>query len=324
METLRAMAFPAPFVAFAVAVSVTAFLRSRWAASVALDQPNERSLHSRPVPRTGGVGVVLGILAASLVVPAFAFLLWCLVPLALVSLADDFWGLPATARLAVHLLVSVAFVVLWTELPFAWWGVVVLAIAWMVNLYNFMDGSDGLAGGMSVIGFSAYGAAAWMSGDLALAQLAWCVAAAAAGFLVFNFPPASIFLGDAGSIPLGFLAGALGVLGIVREAWHWWFPLVVFAPFIIDATITLLRRILRREKVWQAHRDHYYQRLVRMGWSHRRTALAGYALMLGCAVAAILATVLDTFGGIVTLGLAGIALSAAMYMVDAKWAGSGT
>ena len=153
-----------------------------------------------------------------------------------------------------------------------------------------------------------------------LAQVALCVAAAAAGFLIFNFSPASIFLGDVGSIPLGFLAGALGALGVVRDAWSWWFPLVVFAPFVVDATTTLLHRVLRRQKVWQAHKDHYYQRLVRMGWSHRRTALAEYGLMAVCASGAVSGFFLDASGRIAVLAFVAVIMAASMRMVDAKWA----
>jgi UDP-N-acetylmuramyl pentapeptide phosphotransferase/UDP-N-acetylglucosamine-1-phosphate transferase len=94
---------------------------------------------------------------------------------------------------------------------------------------------------------------------------------AAAVFLKANFHPARIFLGDVGSVPLGFLAGALGALGVYRDLVPVWFPFVVFAPFFVDATVTLLRRMLRGERFWQAHREHYYQRLVQMGWGHRRT-----------------------------------------------------
>jgi UDP-N-acetylmuramyl pentapeptide phosphotransferase/UDP-N-acetylglucosamine-1-phosphate transferase len=150
-----------------------------------------------------------------------------------------------------------------------------------------MDGSDGLAGGMAVIGFGTYGLAAWLGGNLELELLAWSIAAAAAGFLIFNFPPAKIFMGDVGSIPLGFLAGALGVAGWLQGLWPLWFPLIVFAPFIVDASVTLLRRALRRERIWQAHREHYYQRLILSGWSHRKTAIWEYALMLACAALAL-------------------------------------
>ena len=121
----------------------------------------------------------------------------------------------------------------------------------------------------------------------ALAAVCAGVAAAAAGFLCFNFHPARIFMGDVGSVPLGFTAGALGLVGWRSGAWPLWFPLLVFAPFILDATVTLLRRALRGEKVWQAHRSHYYQRMVQMGLGHRGTALRAYGLMAGCGAAAL-------------------------------------
>ena len=152
-----------------------------------------------------------------------------------------------------------------------------------------MDGSDGLAGGMALIGFGAYAVAAQLAGDQPLAVLSLALCAASAAFLLYNFHPARIFMGDVGSVPLGFLAGALGLAGWANDVWPLWFPLLVFAPFMCDATLTLLKRLLRRERVWQAHREHYYQRLVRMGFGHRGTAWIEYAAMLGCALAALAA-----------------------------------
>jgi UDP-N-acetylmuramyl pentapeptide phosphotransferase/UDP-N-acetylglucosamine-1-phosphate transferase len=159
----------------------------------------------------------------------------------------------------------------------------------MTNLYNFMDGADGLAGGMALFGFGFLGIAAWLKGDTGFAWINISIAAAASAFLLFNFHPARIFLGDAGSVPLGFLAAAFGLMGWQREIWPWWFPLLVFSPFIVDASVTLTRRAVAGIAIWRAHRDHYYQRLVQLGWGHRRTALAEYALMAGCGVAALLA-----------------------------------
>jgi UDP-N-acetylmuramyl pentapeptide phosphotransferase/UDP-N-acetylglucosamine-1-phosphate transferase len=158
---------------------------------------------------------------------------------------------------------------------------------WMTNLYNFMDGSDGLAGGMALFGFAAYALGGWISGDLVLATVSASVAAAAAAFLVFNFPPARVFMGDAGSIPLGFLAAALGLAGWRQGLWPLGFPLLVFSPFIVDASMTLARRILRGERFWRAHKTHYYQRVVQLGWGHRDTALAEYLLMAVCGAAAL-------------------------------------
>jgi UDP-N-acetylmuramyl pentapeptide phosphotransferase/UDP-N-acetylglucosamine-1-phosphate transferase len=195
-----------------------------------------------------------------------------------------------------------------------------LAIVWYTNLYNFMDGSDGLAGGMAVIGFGAYAIAAQLSGASPFAALCAAVAAAAAGFLVFNFPPARLFMGDAGSVPLGFLAGALGVVGWSRGYWPIWCPLLAFAPFVCDATLTLLRRALRRERVWQAHRDHYYQRLVRMGFGHRGTALIEYSVMGGCAAIALLARRESATAQAGAVALAAAVLIAIAFWVDLRWA----
>ena len=283
----------APLTAFtATLVTVWWLIRSRFS-TIALDHPNRRSLHQAPVPRTGGIGLHAGIvLAWAVVAPnlppptglTFALLL-------LVSFADDVRGVPVVVRLAAHLLAAgvLAASLLLQDFGIVAAVVATLVIAWMTNLYNFMDGSDGLAGGMALFGFSFYGVAAWLSGSSAFALLNFSIAASAAAFLVFNFHPARVFLGDVGSVPLGFLAAAFGLIGWLQRDWTWWFPVLVFSPFIVDASATLARRLWRRERVWEAHRDHYYQRLVQMGWGHRGTALAEYALMLACGLTALAA-----------------------------------
>jgi UDP-N-acetylmuramyl pentapeptide phosphotransferase/UDP-N-acetylglucosamine-1-phosphate transferase len=209
--------------------------------------------------------------------------------LGIVSQVDDRRGLPARVRFAAHVVVVAAAVVT-SAVDVPWWFAIVVGIAlvWLVNLYNFMDGSNGLAGGMAVFGFGTYAiAAAPSQPSLALATAA--VAGAAAGFLVLNFHRAKIFLGDVGSIPLGFLAGALGFWGWQHGAWPLWFPALVFAPFIADSTVTLLRRLARRQKFWEAHREHYYQRLVQMIGKHEYVALIYYWLMLIGGAVALLA-----------------------------------
>jgi UDP-GlcNAc:undecaprenyl-phosphate/decaprenyl-phosphate GlcNAc-1-phosphate transferase len=308
-------------VAFVLSLACVRVLLARFG-HVALDRPNERSLHERPVPRTGGLAILAGTAvslafgAAPLAVPlAIAVLL------AALSFLDDVRGMPTTVRLASHLLGAGAL---------AWYVLspmgalelmlVVLAVAWLTNLYNFMDGSDGLAGGMSVLGFGCYAVAGWLTGQTAIAALCAAIAAASAAFLLYNFHPARIFLGDVGSIPLGFLAGAVGVVGWRNDAWPLWFPVLVFAPFIGDATLTLVKRAIRGERVWRAHRDHYYQRMIRMGFGHRATALIAYALMAVCASAALIgrdrdgATQALVFGGTI------LALAAVAVWVDLRWA----
>lgn len=319
---MRAMPALAPLAAFFAAVLVARLLLTAAGRRVALDTPNERSLHAQPVPRTGGIAIIAGVaVACALAQPGVAVTLGAALALGAVSFIDDLRHLPTLARLAAHLAAAAAVLVY--ELGYAepvLFTTFLLAIVWYTNLYNFMDGSDGLAGGMAVIGFGAYAIAAQLSGAVPFAALCAGLAAAAAGFLVFNFPPARLFMGDAGSVPLGFLAGALGVVGWSRGYWPIWFPLLVFAPFVCDATLTLLRRLLRRERVWQAHRDHYYQRLVRMGFGHRGTALIEYAVMGGCAAIALLARRESATAQAGAVALAAAVLIAIAFWVDLRWA----
>jgi UDP-GlcNAc:undecaprenyl-phosphate/decaprenyl-phosphate GlcNAc-1-phosphate transferase len=280
-----------------------------------VDQPNRsNAMHTQPTPRIGGLAMCVSTIAVALFSQSGNLGVGLFTPtaiLVLVSLIDDRKGLSPSLRLGVHVACAAAFVALSfgpTSLssttaaasalvpgPLILVALVPL-LAWSTNLYNFMDGADGLAGGMAVFGFGAYALAAGFSpgagaGDHvnAIAQFSAILAGAALGFLFFNFPPAKVFMGDAGSIPLGFLAGALGLLGVAHRAWAWWFPLLVFSPFLVDATVTLAKRIWRRQKIWQAHREHYYHRLILSGWSHRQNAFAYYALMLACATSALYA-----------------------------------
>lgn len=319
------MQFLPALAAFVVSAACLGLLLSPTGRRILLDRPNERSLHATPVPRSGGIAIVAGVAAGAAMappVPAAALAALALAgALAALSLADDVRSLPVGMRLAAHLAAAAAFLAF---LPGAreplLWPLFALAIAWYANLYNFMDGSDGLAGGMAVIGFGAYAAGALLAGHPFLPALCAAIAAAALAFLFANLPPARIFMGDAGSVPLGFLAGALGVLGWREGAWPLWFPVLVFAPFVCDATLTLLRRALRRERVWRAHREHYYQRLLQSGFGHRGTMLVEYAAMAGCAGLALLAREQALVGQAAALAAAALALAALANWVDRRWA----
>ena len=313
--------FAVGIASFAVALVVLAVLMSKFG-RFALDRPNERSLHKQPVPRTGGLGVLAGALisigfgGAALWLP-----ITLVVILAAVSFTDDLRGLSTIVRLAAHL--AAAGILVWcvlTPMHPLELALLALAVAWTTNLYNFMDGSDGLAGGMALFGFGTYAIAASVSGHAPLLALDVALAAAACAFLLFNFPPARIFLGDVGSVPLGFLAASLGLQGWRDNVWPLWFPLLVFAPFVADATVTLIKRLLKGDKVWQAHRDHYYQRLVRMGVGHRRTALTWYALMLACALAALYARGERPAIQAAAFGAATLVLVVVGGCIDVRWA----
>lgn len=281
-----------------------------------LDHPNARSLHTAPVPRIGGLGLLAGVGTSLLWAAPAGLEMILLLALALAALSwlDDWRGLPVMPRLAAHLAAAGLFVLGsgLAEAHPAWALMLTLAVVWMTNLYNFMDGADGLAGGMAMFGFAAYAVAAGLGGDLGMARLAACIAAAALGFLLFNFPPARLFLGDVGAVPLGFLAAALGLEGWRRGLWPATTPLLAFAPFIVDASVTLARRLRRGDNALQAHREHHYQRLIRMGWSHRRLAAWSYPLMALCAGSAVWAArapewqwaTLAIWGGLFLWGMA--------------------
>ncbi|MGH8720581.1 MAG: MraY family glycosyltransferase [Burkholderiales bacterium] len=312
----------APVAAFIVTLLAARLLLTPAARRIALDTPNERSLHAQPVPRTGGIAIAAGMAAAlAFAWPGLPVILGAAAVLAAVSFADDLVGLPTPARLALQFGAGAAALAFELEVsaPLVF-VVLALALAWSANLYNFMDGADGLAGGMTLFGFGAYAVAAYLSGAQTLAALCASMGAAAAAFLFFNWHPARLFMGDVGSVPLGFLAGALGLQGWAIGAWPLWFPLLVFAPFMCDATLTLMRRALRRERLWQAHRDHYYQRLVRMGFGHRGTACIEYAAMAACAGLALLVLREPAAVQGIALALAAAALAGVAVWVDRRWA----
>lgn len=283
--------FLPPLLCFVLAaVALTLLLRSGLAAHIAIDLPNERSLHTAPIPRIGGIVLVaVALTVSAYVAPSLRPLLSVAAAVGVISAWDDRRSLPVLLRFMVHIAAAAITVVILQMHAPPWIMVVaVLLLTWAMNLYNFMDGADGLAGGMAVLGFGALGfAAVSQAPEIALACL--CIAAAAGGFLWHNFHPARVFLGDAGSISLGFLAGGLGLAGWTQGAWPPWFPVLVFSPFIVDASLTLAVRLLRGNKPWQAHREHLYQRMVRSGLGHRRTAMLWYAVMIAAGVTAIAA-----------------------------------
>jgi UDP-GlcNAc:undecaprenyl-phosphate GlcNAc-1-phosphate transferase len=275
----KAMTGLAAIIAAAVSWAVLGVLLRR-RGLLPLDVPNARSLHVRAIPRGGGVAIWAGWFAGTLWLPGAKPWLGPLVAVIAVSLLDDLHGVHPAIRLTVHLVAAA----IWVGLAGPALNAVaaVLAIVWMANLYNFMDGSDGLAGAMAVIGFGSFAAAAWLAGSAAV-TLFLALAAATVPFLLRNAPPARVLLGDVGAVPLGFLAAIFGITGVQERWWPAWFPVLIFLPFIADATATLVYRLLRGARIWEAHREHHYQRLVQIGWGHGRTLALYAALMVGVA-----------------------------------------
>lgn len=332
-DAIQQMALLAAVVAYVVACFMQRALLASKFAERTLDRPNQRSLHTNPTPRTGGIALLSGAsagwlwfaLVCSIPTPDWLPVLWlATLAAALVSLIDDMRGLPVSVRLAAHFAVSGGFLValagsaVW-GIAAIWVVLLLVPMVWGINLYNFMDGVDGLAGGMTVFGFGAYALLAALQGGSAIAVVSACVAAAALGFLPYNFAPAKVFLGDVGSIPLGFLAGALGVLGWHQGFWPLWFPVAVFSPFVLDATVTLANRFAQGKRLAEAHRDHYYQRLTQLGFGHRNTALLEYGLMLLSGAVAVVCVLVESLQPVLVLGgLFGIEL-ACLIAVDRAW-----
>ena len=240
-----------------------------------LDHPNDRSSHAVPTPRGGGWGILLVLVPGWAMLGVAPTVLAGLAGLALVSWLDDRRGLPPAPRLLAQLAAVALGLGALGDAPVfqGWlpWGLDRAAAAfcwlWFINLFNFMDGIDGLAGGEAVSVAGGLALVAGVTGlATALATPALVLAGAALGFLFWNWQPARVFLGDVGSIPLGF---ALGWLLLAAAAAGLW-PAALLLPlyFLADATITVLRRLAAGRRIWQAHREHFYQRAVGGGRRH--------------------------------------------------------
>ncbi|MDZ3822619.1 MAG: glycosyl transferase family 4 [Pseudoxanthomonas sp.] len=266
-----------------------------------LDLPGPRSSHQRPVPRTGGLGIVViglaGIAALALArawPTPWLLTLPALALVALVGLLDDARPRPALPRLLAHLLAALllsgSLLVGAEGLRAAPWLALasVLAIAWSINLHNFMDGIDGLLAMQAIWYGGAYAIALGLAGEYGAALFAALVAAAAAGFLPFNFPRARVFLGDGASGFIGAAAAWLLLFAAVHAILPLPLSLVLMSAFLVDSGATLAYRLLRGERVWQAHRSHLYQLLVQAGASHARVSLGYLAWNLLVALPALL------------------------------------
>ena len=282
-----------------VSLVMTGALRRYALARSLMDIPNARSSHSVPTPRGGGVAIVLAFLAA-LPVLAFANLLpwavmWALLGagagVAVIGFLDDHGHIPARWRLLGHFAGAI-WALFWLgglpplslfgmSLDLGWLGHALAAVylVWLLNLYNFMDGIDGIASVEAIcvcLGGALLHAVLGIAGSTQPTEFVvpLLLAAAVAGFLFWNFPPARIFMGDAGS---GFLGITLGILSL-QAAWAapqlLWSWLILLGVFVLDATWTLLRRLLRGDKVYEAHRSHAYQYASRQFGRHLPVTLA--------------------------------------------------
>jgi UDP-N-acetylmuramyl pentapeptide phosphotransferase/UDP-N-acetylglucosamine-1-phosphate transferase len=321
----------APAVALSLALAAGAVIvLGVCAARLPMARPTPRSLHARPVPRVAGLAIWAGFLPVALVdppIPGLPTPAW-LAPwfaVAAVSLVDDWRGVGAAVRLAIHGAAGAGVALTLLGTPAAagipvWLAsvaAVVLLIAWSANLFNFMDGSDGLAALTAVCGFAAYGIAAWRANEPATVYAA--LAAAVVPVLAVNLPPARAFMGDVGAVPLGFLAATFGIAGCRNGTWPAWFPPLVFLPFVADASVTLLRRLLGGAQVLEAHRTHYYQRLHQLGAGHAGTLAVYGVLVAGTSATAVAALAVVPGAGEWALGAWIAVLAAVFAAIDYHW-----
>jgi Fuc2NAc and GlcNAc transferase len=286
------MAYPL-VIAFTIVLSWLLTGLATWYATrfELLDQPGERHSHRHATPRGGGAGLVLTLVAATVWIGAAGVpVYWqsCVLPgaviLGLMGWWDDHRSLSVCLRFLVQLAVTVFLLACATRN--GWIGGVIpmvvagLFIIWMTNLYNFMDGSNGMAGLQGVFGGCVLAGLFAHAGDNAATLLGLLLAAACVGFLPWNLGQARVFMGDVGSLVLGFSFGAVLVYGVGSGAFAMPVGLLVMLLFLTDSTWTLLARVLRGERWYNAHRQHLYQRLIAHGWSHGRVALSYQAINL--------------------------------------------
>lgn len=282
----------------------TGWVRRFAVARALLDVPSGRSSHTTPTPRGGGVAIAAVVLAGVLGAALAGWLRWkvavALLPsgaaMACLGWLDDRRSLSVVPRLFVHL-IAASWVVYWfgpvralsigiASLDLGWLAtpLSIVGVVWLVNLFNFMDGIDGLASVEALMVGLAAALFSWHLGNFEVGWLAALIAAASAGFLPWNWMPARIFMGDAGSIFLGFMLASLALLADGRGALPAIAWIVLLGAFVGDATLTLTRRVVRHERLAEAHRMHAYQRAVQSGWSHARVSAAVMILNVTFAV----------------------------------------
>ncbi len=252
-----------------------------------LDLPGRRRSHAQPTPRGGGIGVVGAMLvcvpgalysvSSTWTVGVSAALVGALALVALAGWWDDRRALPVLPRLAAHALAVCGFsMVLLGGTASSWWWLLLLLPAgvWSINLHNFMDGIDGLLALQAIFVASGLAVLGWSVGQPALAIAAATMTFATLGFWVYNRPPAQIFMGDVGSGSVGLMVFVFTAMLWRVAAWTLWPALILSSAFAVDASLTLLLRMLRGRRWYTAHREHVYQWLVRCGATHAQVAVA--------------------------------------------------
>lgn len=270
--------------------------------SYLLDIPSDRSSHTQPTPRGGGLGFVLTFAVTSAILSPKEIGLWLvLTPLAVVGIVDDLYSLPASIRYLVQLISAVMGIVWFGSFTdnFVLSVAIVIGITALINFYNFLDGLDGLLAGVCIVQLS------FLAFYLNQPQW-WLLVAALVGFLWWNWSPAKIFMGDVGSTFLG-ASIAISLLNNSNKYIQTWSAFAVILPLVTDTVYTIIGRLLRKENIFQAHRSHLYQRLQQAGWTHQQVAMVYMGLTSAIALSVIFG---GKYGVIVSITATMIALIA--------------
>lgn len=277
-----------------------------------LDIPNQRSSHQVPVPRGGGLAFVITFYITLILLffnhfvqPKIFFSLLGGVPIACVGYCDDLFGVKSYWRAIIHLFSAIWGLSFLHEMTPLFFIFATLTTVWFINLYNFMDGIDGLAGMEAVFVGVVSGLILLTQGFHTIAFVSFALAFSVLGFLMLNWSPAKIFMGDVGSGFIGFIFADL--MWITNNHHHITFPvwIILLSVFIIDASYTLIYRVIQKKKWWLAHREHAYQKLVQLGFKHKQITLGVFAInvIICIPLAAIYLRFNDVFYLVIDMGI---------------------
>lgn len=327
--------FSNAWVVVGILAGTLSLVASYWVTTMArktgmIVQPGERQSHVVATPTGGGLGIIFSLLLTALCLqpllplPGFWWqgVLPGVVLLAIVGWQDDREPVSALLRLAIQLTVSLwllGFVSLqFLSVETGWLIAGVVAMVWYMNMYNFMDGSNGMAAFQGVFAGVVMAVLFQVDDQFAMAVLALAVAAACAGFLPLNFPGARVFMGDVCSVPLGFIFAAFSVYAVKAGTFGLPVAILIMAVFLVDATATLLARVIRREQWYTAHAQHVYQRLIVQGWSHRRVLAVYQAINLTVVLPAIVLTEKYPQNAMLTTGSTLLLLATGWYFANRR------
>lgn len=309
------------FVALVVALIVTPFVKKLAIYMGAVDKPNHRKVHSRIMPRLGGLAIYIAFLAAYLWVAPQNKLTWGIIAggtiIVITGLIDDRFQISPKLKLLGQLIAAIVVVgsgltVEFINLPFSGififgWLSIPITILWIVgvtNSVNLIDGLDGLAAGVSAIATTAILIVALIMGNEEVSMLSVALLGATLGFLYYNFYPAKIFMGDTGALFLGFMLASMSILGFKYVTlFAFVMPILILGVPISDTIFAIIRRKINKKPIYEADKNHLHHRLLQLGLSHRQTVLVIYGISVLFGLSAIFFNQATLWGAIIILGL---------------------